>query len=277
MHERHVILATHGASRAVAMDSITHANDEHGPDDVLIGASFMGIVAVQFAARFRPRAVIAHAAGIGRDGAGINGLWFLEGRGIPAAAVGGDTAPIADGVGIWERGRIAVVNHWARALGVAPGLDVPAAVERFFAWDGSPWDDSLPRERREVVHEDARGAIVACDSIRFAIPADAANVVCVGSHGGATAAAYALEIRPRGFISSDAGRAVDDSGVDGLLTLQAEGIPGAAVDVATARIGEGRSTYEDGVVSVVNLPAADLGVEVGQPARRAASLMLGAR
>lgn len=272
--ERHVVVSQAPPDRAIAMDSITHANDHFGPGDVLIGASFAGIVAVQFAARYRPKAVIAHDCGIGRDGAGVTGLWFLDGAGIPAAAIDTRSARIADGVDMWERGVISVTNHWADVLGVLPGDTVPDAVTKLFAWDGSPWTDDQPRERRTVVYEVDGRTVAAMDSIRFALPQDRGNVVCVGSHGGRTAAAYALEAAPAGFISSDGGVGREHSGVAGLEILERAGIPGACVSVASARIGDGASTYHDGVVSFVNRPAAALGVRVGDPATAAAAAML---
>lgn len=273
--ERHLIVATSGVVRAVAMDSITHANSEYGPGDVLIGASFAGIVAVQFAARFSPRGVIAHDCGVGRDGAGISGLWFLEGRGIPAVAVDSSSARIADGLDTWNSGVVSVTNHWAALLGITPGDTVQQSVERMFTWDGSPWADDTPRERRTVMARRPEGAVVAADSIRFALPEDRDNVVCVGSHGGLTAAAYALEIGPRGFISSDGGIGREASGVAGLRVLDEAGIPGAAVSAASARIGDGASIYLDGIVSTANDTASRLGVRPGLPARDAALLMLG--
>lgn len=275
--ERHIVVADQTPNRAIAMDSITHANADHGPGDVLIGASFAGIVAVQFAARYRPKAVIAHDCGVGRDGAGVTGLWFLDGAGIPAAAIDTNTARIADGVDMWERGVISVVNHWAEVLGVHAGMKVADAVERFFAWDGSPFSDDAPRERRAVVGEAGGRSIVTVDSIRFALPEDRGNIVCVGSHGGRTAAAYALEIMPSGFISSDGGVGSDDSGISGLAVLGSAGVAAAAVSVSSARIGEGSSTYRDGVISFVNEIARDRGVRVGDPARQAADAMANGR
>ena len=275
MQERHVVVAEHEGTRVVAMDSITHANNEFGPFDVLVGASFCGIVAVQFAATYQPKGVIAHDCGRGLDGAGINGLWFLEGRGIPAAAVDSRSARIADGVDTWERGRISVTNRWAALLGVAVGDSVREASAKLCAWDGSAWEDDVPRGFRQVVYQGNLGAVVAVDSIRFALPEDSNNIVCVGSHGGQTAAAYALDIRPRGFISSDGGVGIEDSGVSGLAVLDDAGIPAAAVAVANARIGDGLSIYGDGVISRINSKAAEAGVRVGQSAREAAAAMLG--
>jgi hypothetical protein len=274
MQEIHELVATWDGTRVIAMDSITHANSEFGPGDVLIGASFCGIVAVQFAARFHPQGVIAHDCGVGLNGAGINGLWFLEGQGIPAAAVSSTSARIADGVHTWQHGVISHVNHWSAKLGVVPGDSVQEAARKLCAWDGKPWSDDEPRVARQVVLTGSNGSIVVADSIRFALPEDRENVVCIGSHGGETAAAYALEIGPKGVITSDGGIGFGESGVSGLRVLQAAGIPAAAVDVATACIGDGYSTYHDGVISNANELALTAGVRVGQSAREAAEAML---
>jgi len=42
----------------------------------------------------------------------------------------------------------------------------------------------------------------------------------------------------------------------------------------SARLGEGSSTWNDGVISVVNPPAAARGIKIGMTAKQAARLML---
>jgi hypothetical protein len=42
----------------------------------------------------------------------------------------------------------------------------------------------------------------------------------------------------------------------------------------SARLGEGSSTWNDGVISVVNPPAAARGIKIGMTAKEAARLML---
>ena len=51
--------------------------------------------------------------------------------------------------------------------------------------------------------------------------------------------------------------------------LDERGIAAATVDAASARIGDGRSTYEDGTVSRVNETAQALGIVPGMAARDA--------
>ena len=59
---------------------------------------------------------------------------------------------------------------------------------------------------------------------------------------------------------NDAGVGVDDAGLARLAVLDEQGIPAATVDAATARIGDGRSTYRDGLLSCVNAAADALGM-----------------
>jgi len=48
-----------------------------------------------------------------------------------------------------------------------------------------------------------------------------------------------------------------------LPALDARGIAAATVSAASARIGDARSTYEDGIVSRINMRAAALGLREG--------------
>ena len=91
-------------------------------------------------------------------------------------------------------------------------------------------------------------------------------VVVSGSHGGTSAARYAIAARPRLTAFNDAGIGKDEAGIVGLAMLQAEGLAAVAVAHTSARIGEARSTLDDGVIAHVNAAAA-LGARVGQRLR----------
>lgn len=106
--------------------------------------------------------------------------------------------------------------------------------------------------------------MVLLDSIAAAGPTEAGAVVVSGSHGGASAARYAIAARPRLTAFNDAGVGRDAAGIAGLAMMQAEGLAALTVAHTSARIGEARSTLEDGVVSHVNAAAAALGVRPGQ-------------
>lgn len=275
MDEHHVIVAEGSQARAVAMDSLTHVNDAFGPEDVLIGASFLGVLTADWVVPYRPRAVIGHDCGVGLRGAGIAGLWYLDGRRVPAATVSHRSARVGDGLSLWETGCLSHVNHWAAHLGCTEDMSVEEAVGVLTDWDGHLPESGGVRERRVPVHITEEGSVVAMDSIRFAQKSDRdRNVVCVGSHGGVTAGRYALNARPLGFISNDGGIGRDRAGVAGLAMLDEASIPGAAAAVASAEIGSGLSTYVEGIVSTVNEAAARLDILPGWRVRDAAHRML---
>src|SRR5437763_11152814 len=105
----------------VSADSITRIGDEaHGA--VVVNASHGGVYAAYLAAKLEVAAAIFNDAGVGRDHAGIAGLDYLAALGIPAAAVGYDSARIGDGTDMMTRGRVTHANAAAQALGCRPGL-----------------------------------------------------------------------------------------------------------------------------------------------------------
>jgi hypothetical protein len=55
--------------------------------------------------------------------------------------------------------------------------------------------------------------------------------------------------------------------VSRLPALDARGIPAGTVSAASARIGDARSTYEDGIISRVNARSAALGLREGITAK----------
>ncbi|HFB38803.1 MAG TPA: hypothetical protein ENJ76_00090 [Oceanithermus sp.] len=95
------------------------------------------------------------------------------------------------------------------------------------------------------------------------------QVVVTGSHGGVSAARYALRYRPLLVVFNDAGIGKDEAGVAGLGILEEAGLAAVAVAHTSARIGEARDTWESGVISRANAPAQALGLEPGQKLREA--------
>jgi len=92
-------------------------------------------------------------------------------------------------------------------------------------------------------------------------------IVITGSHGGRSAARYALAYRPFLVVFNDAGIGKDEAGVAGLEILEEAGIAAAAVAHTSARIGEARDTWENGVLSRVNEAARALGLRPGARVR----------
>ena len=117
--------------------------------------------------------------------------------------------------------------------------------------------------------------VIAADSIAFGTSEDTdRNVLVTAGHTGRSAVPYLRRCRPFGFICSDGGRGMDDSGMAGLTIVEADGLAGATVDARRARMGSGLSHYHDGIISAANAHAAAAGVEIGMPCPQAASLLL---
>jgi hypothetical protein len=85
---------------------------------------------------------------------------------------------------------------------------------------------------------------------------------------------YNHGILPRGVIGSDGGFGRNQMAIAGLEILQGMGIPCAAVSFLTADLGDARSIYQDGIISVANALAEACGILPGMPAHEAAALLL---
>ena len=108
-------------------------------------------------------------------------------------------------------------------------------------------------------------ALRVVDSITELAPGTDAGCVAVsGSHGGMSAAHYALAARPLLSIFNDAGVGKDGAGMAALAFLQRHGLAACTVAHTSARIGEAASTLHDGRISHCNDLARELGVQPGQ-------------
>lgn len=246
-------------------------------EDVIVAGSFAGALSFAFVFARGARAVIAHAAGPGKDSAGVSGLAVADRHGLPAAAVRTMSARIGDGASVLEDGIIGYVNAGALALGVREGMrarDAAALLALAPPGRALPGPGRIDRSQR-VVAATAAGRIVLLHSTSFADPSNASDVLCAGSHGGRVNAPPLVKLRPRGAIMNDGGMARDGSGASGLALLDAAGVPGVTVAAESARIGDPASVWETGLVSALNDRARAAGVAIGQPACDAARLMLG--
>ena len=260
--------------RIVALETAYDVTEANRGSDVAVNASYTGVLPARFIAEHAPRAAIGCDCAIGKDGAGIAGLWYFEALGIPAAATDVNTMQLGDGIDMFENGVISVVNEPARTCGVSPGQTVREAAHLLLDSDPASKLAAEVTNRVVVVQRDD-GSVVCTDSIAFGLPEDAGtNVLCTAGHTGVSAAYYLRKFRPRGFICSDGGKGKNDAGVAALKLVEADGLAGATVDARTARMGDGLSTYNDGVISACNDLAARVGVQVGQPAREAAVCLL---
>lgn len=262
--------------RIMVTDSLTYVDDRVGAKDVIVGASFAGVPTVAVVLSRGVKAVIAHAAGVGKDEAGISGLPLAQRFGIPAAAVETMSARLSDGRSLYK-GTISHANDAAARLGVRSGQSTEQAARLLLhapicrAVDVS----GFVNNKIQTLQKTASGGIYAVWSLSLIKDQRSKDVFCVASHSGKAMADYARTAAPKGIIANDAGMGMDNSGIDGLPVLNEMGIAVAAVAAMSARIGDALSTYNDGICSAVNRVAESKGVRLGMPAKEAARLLLG--
>ena len=243
---------------------------------VVVGGSHGGVYAGYLAARARACAVILNDSGIGRDDAGIGCLDYCDALGMAAATVSHVSARIGDAEDALSSGVLSRVNDRARAAGCEAGM---RCLDAALALRGAPSPGGAPvyAEARRVAGETPAGLRLVCvDSISLVSEGeDEGQIVLSGSHGGLVAGQPHLAIRVAAAAAffNDAGIGKDGAGVTRLPALDARGIAAATVAANSARIGDGRSTYEDGIVSRVNETARAAGIEPGMTARRAVILV----
>ncbi len=265
--------------RVLVFDSATYvegyvAQVPETAGDLVVNASYSGVLCARMVMAARPRAVIGLDCAIGKDGAGIAGLWYYEALGIPSAAVDVMTAEMGNGSDLYDNGIVSRVNDAAQALGIEPGMRARDAAQYLLSGEKKP--AVFEPTRRRLIHIAANGRSIVCtDSIAYALPEDREhNVLCTAGHTGRSVVGYFRDYRPWAFICSDGGIGKNNSGLSALEAVEPDGIPGAAVSALTARMGDGQSTYFHGVISAANKLARDKGVQIGQSAKEAALLLL---
>lgn len=260
-----------GLQRSLVLDSITHLKPGAG-DRVVIAGSHCGVYCARYALNAGVAAVVLHDAGVGRDEAGIGGLVIFGEAGIPAATVGHASARIGDGADCLARGEISHCNGAAYALGVAIGMRADAAVAllgRSAVHRPATVGGEVLEARHPVEVADARRPVIVVDSASLLTEGDEGAVAVTGSHGGLLGGRVETAIKTAAFaaVFNDAGVGIEAAGISRLAPLDSRDIAAVAVDVWTARIGDGLSTLEDGVISHVNDRAANIGARPGMPAR----------
>jgi hypothetical protein len=255
------------APRILTADTITKLPPE-AEGAVVISGSHGGRYPGYLAAKAGVRAVILNDAGVGRDEAGIGALPYLEALGLAAATVSHMSCRIGDTGDMLARGVISRANTVALAAGVTEGMACRDAGERL---TGAPHLRAMPPEvgegRVEIADAGPRRMVLA-DSASLVAAADAGCIVVTGSHGGLVGGDPAMALRTDGFaaVFNDAGIGIEEAGIGRLAALERRGIAAFTVAAASARIGEGRSSLEDGVISRVNETAARLGAQAGERA-----------
>ena len=265
------------SGRIVAFDSSVYLEgNATGVTDVIAIGSYCGARVLAPIFTRGVKAVIATDAGIGKDEAGIGGLKHGETIGVPVATVAVMSAETSNGRSTLL-GEISRANAQARALGVAPGMaGYEAAARLAKAPPGKPIPTPLGAEEAPaVVEETPKGRIWATPGTTAIRERIANDVICSGANSSRVMSDGVIRMAAKGAIANDAGIAKNNSAIEGVMILGERGIPAASVATLSARLGEGLSTWNDGVISVVNRAAAQRGVKIGMTAKDAARLMLG--
>lgn len=264
-----------GGAEILVADSVTTLGAA-ASGAVLVAASHGGAYSGYLAARAGARAVVLNDAGIGRERAGVGALGLLQAIGRPAATYSHQSARIGMGSDA-PGGVLSVVNDAAAALGLAAGMGVGVAARLLLAAPGPGVPPPPAEEARALVcpagPEGPR--VLAIDSASLVEAADHDAILACGSHGGLMGgrAATALKHDALAVLFNDADGGLEMAAITRLPALQARGIPAGTVSAWSARIGDGRSTLQDGFVTHQNARAAALGGLIGMSARAWVGLM----
>lgn len=267
----------------VIVDSVTDLRSEHR-GLIAVTGSHGGLYPGAVAHEAGVHAAVFCDAGRGRDDAGIAGLQVLQRAGIPAAAASADSCRIGEGQDVLDSGRISACNSAAANAGVEVGFPVREAVALLASSTRAPAasaddrEDARGSDRGDGSHSDAIKEtrslrtsspfpVWTLDSASLVTGADSGSIVVTGSHGGAPGghAARALKCIAKLAAFNDAGVGKDQAGLGRLPLLEERGISAVTVSAISARIGDGASTLDDGIISAANAGARRLGAEPGMP------------
>lgn len=259
----------------IIIDSATKlGNDCRGK--VLVCGSHGGEYPAWLVAKAGCLASILNDAGIGKGEAGIVSLNYLETSGMAAACIDTMSARIGDAQDMFERGIISRANETAKALGVEVGQSCKDAVELMVHAQQVTFEPGSYDEARVVLPgENGEADVLLIDSASLVRSEDKGRVVITGSHGGLVGGKpeMALQVDGLAGIYHDAGGGADGAGLTRLPALDQRKIAAAAVSANSARIGDARSVFEDGVISHVNETGRLAGGEAGQSVKEFVAIL----
>jgi hypothetical protein len=259
------------------VDSVTQL-DASARGEVAVCGSHGGLYAAWRAANAGVRAVVLNDAGVGRHSAGIAGIAWLGGLGIAACAIDYRSARIADGLDMMASGTVSTVNDVAARHGCLPGHTC-RQVAACLLDKAQEAEGEIPEigETRLRIANTGHREVWAIDSVSLVREEDRRAILMTGSHGALLGGKpdRVLDVDVFAALFNDAGGGKDGAGFARLPTLDERGIAAATVSCQTARIGDGRSTYETGVLSRVNEVARRLELKEGMSAREAVARLVG--
>ena len=238
------------------------------------GGRYAGLLAIAAGVR----AILLNDAGVGRDEAGIAGIRACEEAGVAAAALDHMSCRIGNADDALARGRVSFAGALANRLGVEEGLSAREAARLLASASRAAATTVKGEEHRSVITLGTMRLVVVDSAALVRHGEDDGAIVITGSHGGLVGDDPATAGRAEAALIAfnDAGVGADRAGVSRLPVLDARGVAGVCVSCASARIGEGRSTLSDGIVSHANAAAARLGAHDGEPLRDLVERLAGA-
>jgi hypothetical protein len=259
------------------VDSATQL-DASSRGTVAVCGSHGALYAAWLAANSRVRAVILNDAGIGKHSAGIAGVAWLGGLGIAACAIDYRTARIGDGADMLENGMVSTANDIAAGHGCLPGHNCRQVVECLLenAEEAEVQIPEIGQTRLRIANSGHR-EVWALDSVTLARAEDRRQVLVTGSHGGLMGGHTdsVLDVDVFAAFFTDAGGGKDGAGFSRLAGLDKRGVAAGTVSCNTARIGDGRSSYDTGVLSRINAVASRLELREGMSVREAVARLVG--
>lgn len=113
------------------------------------------------------------------------------------------------------------------------------------------------------------------DSITAIDESCADGIVVSGSHGGLSSSGFVLRapVRPRAVFLNDAGVGKERAGIVALDLLDQIGVACGCYSHESARIGEARDGYDNGVITHLNARGRAAGLSIGMRVREAVALL----
>ena len=268
--ETHKTIKEAQGRRIIIANSATSI-DANNKNDVVVNGSHFGLNVGEMAKRAGIVGMIGNDGGIGKNDAGIAGLKFLEKYGIPGAAAYCTSAEIGNGTSTYEEGKISSANAVAKHLGITVNMTVKEAANIMF---DSEREDGVSGQK--IVKQSQKTRLIIVDTSSDVTAENDTDVILTGSHSGLNSGEHLSSLKIKGVISNDGGIGKNDAGIAGLKIFEENGIPAATVSSMSAEIGNGTSTYEQGIISAANESAKNLGVQVDMSARDSADILFNA-
>lgn len=257
------------------MDTVTKLDHKYA-GRVVVAGSHGGEFAAYCAARAQVRAIIFNDAGVGKEAEGVYALSYFDRLGVPGATTSHLLSRIGDGNDNFENGVISHVNETAVKIGCAVGQRAKDCANNMLAASAFAYEVPPKAESRTIIPgSGGRPDVVVIDSLALLKPEDAQSIMVAGSHGALlpTDERLLLNGDALGVLFCDAGFGKEGIGIRRIQKLDEFNKPGASVSITSARIGNGMSVLESGIISFVNKTAVGHGAHVGMTAREYVELL----